>query len=337
MHSGVGEVSSPVALATDPSPVPGMVDPMEQRLLYGGARCAQLVAGESMVEFGTFFGRSTLSIADGLRDNPRGDASNILHAYDSFECDLRGGLVPYVVQFAKEGKVEELLDVRNGKVGFRRVFEHYLADHIASGRVRVSASELMAAEPPPSQIAFMHIDCPKNYREFKSILYRFFPRLRVGSVVIFQDYFYQWSAGLIAAVQLLVEFGIIRMSGSVASSLAVEIIELPTAERILALDLAMQESDLAAIIDRAIAGSAGIEISQKQRFLPRLTLAKVQYLWEQRQFKRATLELKLYLDAGGQVNHTLLVDFFDLMEHGFSFRALYDLDHSSRPPSSLIE
>ena len=318
-----------IVLSSGANAVPGMVQPIEQRLLYSGARCLHLAPGESMVEFGTFFGRSTLSIAQGLRDNERGDASNVLYVYDSFECDLRGGLAPYVHEFAREGQVEALLDVCDGRLGFRRVFEHYLAEHLACGRVRVSACELTAAEPPASRIAFMHIDAPKWYREFRPILYRFFPQLRVGSIVIFQDYFYQWSASLIAAVQLLVESGVARMCGSVISSLAIEITAAPTVDRIRRLDLTMQQSDLGAIIDRAIVACGGIEVARRERFIPRLHLAKLQHLWERGQYGSATLELRTLLEDGSMADSGVRDDLFELMQHGFSLRASYELDHSS--------
>ena len=65
----------------------------------------------------------------------------------------------------------------------------------------------------------MHIDSPKFYDELEIIYERFFPLLNKKSIVIFQDYFFQWSATLIASVQFLIEENILSILNTAASSI----------------------------------------------------------------------------------------------------------------------
>lgn len=307
---------------TDSKKIPGMVETVEQKMLYDCASNIELLAGECVVEFGTFFGRSTYCLAEGVVGNSRRTAHHQLHAYDNFHCDINGRFASYVTQFAASGGREHLLIEDARKINFRKIFEHYLDKHISTGLLVTHASELADAEPPEGDIALMHVDCPKVYAEFKHVLSRFFPRLRPGSIVIFQDYFYHWSATLIAAVQLLQEQGILCPLFSAASSLKTKVLQRPTLESILALDVKMQNTDIGQIIDRAIATVSGLPLDRQQQFLPRLLLAKVQHLWESGDFRGATSAAE---EAGklGQGSLHTSSDFLDLMKNGFSINHRY--------------
>lgn len=303
--------------------IPGMVETIEQKLLFETARDLMLQPDEAVVEFGTFFGRSTWCLAEGLAANPRRRPGHRLHAYDGFRCPPQGRFADYVRRFAEQGGVGDRLQLRDGMLDFRAVFDHYLAGHLDSGLLRASQGMLAELVPLQADIALMHVDCPKSYADFKYILYRFFPRLRAGSVVIFQDFFYHWSATLIAAVQLLVELGVVAVKRSAASSLLTAVLQPPTPARLLEFDARLQTIGVPVLIDRAHAGAAAIELDRAAQFLPRLLLAKVQYLMESGNHAAAAATVERYLGDGGGLNDYLVKDYLDLMRSGFSVKLRY--------------
>lgn len=314
---------------SDSNNIPGMIEPAEQQMLFNLASKVELSQGDCFVEFGTFFGRSTYCIAEGLKANQYLDSSHTLHAYDSFKCDEKGGFAACVHQFAKIGNIADKLTRYETKIGFRKVFEHYLSGPLSEGLVTVVEAELRDSQPPETPILLMHIDSPKYYAEFKTVLYRFFPKLKKGAVIIFQDYFYHWSATLIAATQMLVETGMIKLHYSVSSSMVVEVLEPITLEAVQRVDQAIENADIVPLINRAIVACNEMTIDRKEQFLPRLQLSKVQYLWESKDFSQAAVEFKSFLfSSGGYVNQFTLDDMFELMNHGFSIRELYELDHA---------
>ena len=70
-----------------------------------------------------------------------------------------------------------------------------------------------------------------------------------------------------------------------------------------------------------------IEMDRQDRFLPRLILAKIQYLWEKENYYIATLELNKFLTSGS-INRNCYKDLMDLMINGFSVRKLYKQDYN---------
>jgi hypothetical protein len=132
-----------------------------------------------------------------MQSNPSCDQANILYAYDSFSCSVNGGFFPHLMAFIGNTALRDLLLITEGQqVNWLSVFSHHLDPHIEAGRVVPVETELSQSTPSMSVIALMHIDSPKFYRELKYILFRFFPLLKVGAVVIFQDFFYHWSANI---------------------------------------------------------------------------------------------------------------------------------------------
>lgn len=320
----------------EPQTIPGMVDPLEQRTLFEIARRLTFETGESVVEFGTYFGRSTCCIVNGLLAQGISDGARVsVHAYDSFSCAIQGSFYRHVQRDAAENSLEPLLRFEADRVRFRGVFDHYLGEYQASGLLRAVEGELKDCASGSSRIRMMHIDCPKFYKELKLILVRFFPHLQRGALVIFQDFFYQWSATLIAAVQLLAERGIVKFLFSAACSLVVEVVERPSAEQISRFDLAMEYADVAALIDRAIVATRSIVIDRPGRFVPRLSLAKLQYMFESGRHHEAAAALRGALDgAGGPIDALLFDDLGELVGMGFDLRSVYEIDHAQRSPAA---
>jgi hypothetical protein len=306
--------------------IPGMIEPVERELLYRLARELPFTDSDCAVEFGCFFGRSTAFIARGLREHsPRVPK---LHVYDSFGCDSRGGFRASVLEFAEAGGVRELVREENGRVDFLPVFHFYHKKNIESGALVVERAELANSHPPGDSIMLMHIDSPKLYVDFKPILFRFFPKLKHGGCIVFQDFFYHWSATLIAAVGALVHFGVLDIRESAASSLVCRL-QGKFDERVASeVDLALSSDDrILWFMDCAFDACVKIPLDRSDIFLPRLHLAKLQWLLERRQGEQAAQVVASFFRSGGKLNHAILNDFIELISGNFSIERLYRLDH----------
>jgi hypothetical protein len=307
--------------------IPGMIEPSERELLYKLSRALAFVPGECVVEFGAFFGRSTNCIAQGLAANETFKANCAFYTYDSFECDENGGFAPHVLAFAELSKTADLIARHENKLNFYPVFEHFMASYINKGIVAPIKKELADSFPKSESILMMHIDSPKFYEEFKIILFRFLPRAKAGSPIVFQDFFYHWSASLIAAVSLLIKRGDIVIVESAASSLLCRVVEEVTLEKACELDLAFQNAYIPDLIDQAIAYVSTAKIDRPEYFIPRLWLAKMQWLIEQGEYASAMKVVSAYKRSGGKINKFVMNDLLELIKYKFSIRRVYQIDH----------
>jgi hypothetical protein len=310
--------------------IPGMIEPVERELLFNLSSSIGFLPGESIIEFGTFFGRSTNCIAQGMTTNKNRQPDNLFFAYDSFKCVNNGGFfAPYVIGFAKNNGTAHLIKEDGTGLDFKPVFEHYLKKYIDSGVVKTVQAELTASEPPRGDIAMMHIDSPKFYDELKIITFRFFPRMRAGSIIVFQDFFYHWSATLIAAVVAMVNRGMIRINSSAASSLVAEVLKRPTLEDATEIDLLLtDEKQIPQLLQNAIVQCSNIPLDRREIFLPRLYLAKFQHLWEAERYDEAAQEIATFFNSGNTLNEAVVNDFMEMVGKGFSIRRLYARDHN---------
>jgi hypothetical protein len=319
--------------------IPGMIEPIEQELLETLARGINFDNSDCVVEFGSFFGRSTACISAGLEANESFDKSSKFYAYDAFKCEKSGWFYPNLLSHAKKNNVERLLETDGNTVNFFPIFEKYLSHYISSGILFPEIKELKNSFPKGQIIKLMHIDSPKFYSDFKFILYRFFPHLKEGSFVVFQDFFYHWSPELIAICGMLVKNGFLKCVTSAASSLLC-IVEKPfNSNQINEIDLAMSAgNDVPELIDFSIEMVKEIEVDRGKIFQPRLLLAKIQWLYESGRRMDAVKEFANYLNSGNVFSSRTLNEFLELMSHGFSLRDLYEKDHISESshPSFIV-
>ena len=310
--------------------IPGQIEPVEQKMLEELAASMSFNSNDNAVEFGSFLGRSTACIASGLSSNKSFPSEGRLFAYDSFGCDINGAFYPSVASACKQNGLSELLRQDGKKIDFSAVFAKHLKYYIDSGLVCQVNAELDQSLPSAGSIGLLHIDSPKFYDEFKVILFRFFPLIRPGAYVVLQDFFYHWSATLVAACGVLMKLGVLRPEFSAASSLVCRCERQITYIEICEIDLVMKNSaGIPELIDLARESVAGINFDRKEIFEPRLLLAKVQWLFENEQPKKATDELLGFSLLPGKINNALINDFLDLMRYGFSIRKIYELDHKN--------
>ena len=302
----------------DPSKIPGMIEPVEQAMLTELA--ASVPADELIVEFGTFFGRSTACLVNGAMNN-----GAKVQAFDSFGCAASGEFANFVRGFAQQGGVLPLVGVADGRVDFLPVYRHFVGAAETAGVLTTHRAELREVMFGGGRIGLIHLDAPKFYDELKPVLARFFPSLVPGGVVVFQDYFYHWSATLIAGAQVLFEAGFLKPERSAASSLVARVVRTPTAQDLIELDLTMAATPCEALIDRAIRAAAGLQMDRPEAFAPRLALAKMQHLWTQGRYGEAEMTFRLVVENG--LRRDVFNDYLDLMRHGLNLRRGYDLDH----------
>jgi hypothetical protein len=306
--------------------IPGMIEPVERALLSRLAKEANFSREDCAVEFGSFFGKSSAFIAKGLSE--RAGLRPLLFVYDSFSCHSNGSFRPVMYSFADVGRVRDLIIEKDGMADFYPVFEFYLRDEILSGAVIANRVELSQSVPPDRAIGFIHIDSPKMYQDFKPILFRFFPRLRKGGIIVFQDFFYQWSASLIAAVGLLVRLGYLEIRESAASSLACTLRERIDEAAAIEIDLVLtSDARVTELIDHMIKLCSNFPIDRPEIFLPRLYLAKVQWYMERGDGAKAVRTVNQFFAAGGKLNQPVFEDFMELMSNSFSMNREYRLDH----------
>jgi len=312
-----------------PSQIPGMVEPLEQEMLTALASSDFVARHGVIVEFGTFFGRSTSCLVNGATRwwTPE-HGKPAVRTFDSFGCADGVGLALHVRAFARNGHVEHLVKTGGGRVDFRPVYDHFVGAAEAQGLLKSTTTELRDAQAPDGPIAMMHIDCPKYYEDLKYILFRFFPALVPGAIIVFQDYYYHWSATMIAAAQLLADRGIFQLQQSRATAAMGTILRVPDAREMLELDLIMATASITDLIDRSIVAAKQIQMDRPEQFLPRLYLAKMQYLWEKDAFDQAQHTFtEMIRQSGRNLNGPVFADFLEMMKHGFSMRRLYELDH----------
>lgn len=319
-------------LAADALAIPGQIELSEAVGLITLFQSIDISPEDAVVEFGTYYGRSTFCIANSLKSNPQYDLkTNLFLAYDSFETAHAGVMAPYVIADAKKYKILHLLTRTQKTIGFYEAFKHYMVRHNVFDVITPVKAKLFASYLPPGRkVAAMHIDSPKFYDEFKVILIRFFPLTKVGATLIFQDFFLQWSATLIASVAHFINNGSLRPISSSASSLVCRLDKPIAIDQITELDINMASTGfILSSIDNAIQLVQDISLDRKEHFIPRLKLAKLQYLYQNKAYKTAS---KLFMDmvATNDFNSaSVLADFANLLSEGFSMREKYDADEKA--------
>lgn len=233
-----------------------------------------------------------------------------------------------MISHAKNANFEELLVQAGDKVSFLPIFEKFLDHYISEGIVCPVRKELRDSFPTSTAIKLMHIDSPKFYDDFKFILYRFFPQLKLGAIVVFQDFFYHWSATLIAVVGVMIKKGCLFVETSAASSLICKVARSMDADQICEIDLEMsRQACVPQSVDSTILTLNEVNLDRKEIFLPRLRLAKIQCLYDGGDHTAAAEEIASFFNEGNQLNVAIINDFLELMRFGFSIRHLYSRDH----------
>ena len=197
---------------------PGMIEESERRLLFKAAFNCQL----PVVEFGAFFGASTLALAKG--QSARETKSFPLTCIDAFEVRTDHSFHKYVISYAKRCKADRLLQTNEEKTNWLKITKAVLGNELKNIRlVKGIVDKNFDMTFLPETIGLLHLDLPKDAKTIQPILKGAFPRLRQGSIIAFQDYAYQFSNELISLFELLEQLGYIKAINIAASSMFFEV------------------------------------------------------------------------------------------------------------------
>lgn len=317
-------------MQSNPNTIPGMIEPIEQELLLDLAEYVTLEEDDIVCEFGAYFGLSTRCLAEGLLKNSAFHADRrrqrALHAYDIFSCARTGAFARYVQRDAAKAGLTDLLRVDSERIDFSAVFDHHMKG-LPPMLLTRHQTEITTARHVGGSIALMHVDAPKWYAEYMQIMREFGPHLKLGAQVVFQDYFFHWSAGVVGAVQLFIESGTFEPIESAASSLLVRVQKPVTGASLDALDAVFQRERTDVLVERAITRMSDFELDRRETFLPRLYLAALQHCAESGDDTGAAGWWRKLLQAfGDHVSAPVAGDLEDLLRYGFSARRLYELD-----------
>ena len=268
--------------------IPGMIEPIEQSMLQLTCSEIDLNPSDIFIEYGSFFGRSSNCIIEGIINNKTYSKNNLFLVYDSFRCKSDGIFAEIVYQFARLGKVENLIEKDENFINFRKIFNHFISSNT---HIEVKECDLQEIKPITQPIAFMHIDSPKFYSDFRYILINHFPNLKIGAIIIFQDFFYHWSATLIAIVELLIQKNFIEVNETAATSLKTTVLKKLSERDIEEINDIMASIDINKTIEQSILRFSSQQniVDRIHIFLPRLMLANIQYYFEKGNILEANL------------------------------------------------
>lgn len=196
---------------------PGMISLAEKKalLLYSSKSRGPIV------EFGSFLGASSYALAVGMQLNR--DLSLLrpsLSVYDAFSSSLTHPFSKHVFTYCQQFSLDAFLEIRDGYVNWLPIVEKGLkrfSDKVKIVQVIVN-NDLTIFPEMPSEIGLLHLDLPKDIRTLNQIAKHCFPRMVVGSIVIFQDYYYHYSSELIAFFEFLESSGVVVAETSVDTS-----------------------------------------------------------------------------------------------------------------------
>jgi len=310
--------------------IPGMIEEAEQTLLYKSIIDLNLSNESTVVEIGSFFGKSTNCIIEGLIKN-KTNKYNKFYVYDSFSADKNGIFAKYIQIYAKKSKTEKLLCENISTINFRKVFDFFTENkykNLIVNEVSIKKSVYIDKK----KIAFLFIDAPKFYEEFIQVLEKFFKFVEINGTIIFQDCFYHWSATLIATIEILFNEGYIEFQSTAASSLKVKLINNINENDVEKIKKIYNSSDISKLILNLYDRFKSLKIDRKSYFLNRFLLANVQILFSQGKITEAKnfsnqIFLSLLENNDKNAANLLKCDLAELLKNDFNLRKLYEIDY----------
>lgn len=153
----------------------------------------------SIVDAGCFVGGTTMSLVQGLLQNPqleehRGMLDGLIRVYDLFEIDD-----DYILGHLKENYPDRDFDGQNSFLG---VFEDNLRDHVQLLDIR-PGDVMLSGYRDESPIEILGVDLCKALPVTDYVVRTFFPRLLDRALVIQQDFIHQYHPHIHLSMMLL--------------------------------------------------------------------------------------------------------------------------------------
>ncbi len=219
---------------------PGMIEEAERKLLF---KSAFMSLDLPIVEFGSFFGASTLALAKGVKSKRNCPEIIKIYSFDAFKVSRHHAFYEQVINFAKFFNLDDLLQYSGSEVDWIKVTKTILKDDLDVTEInQILINDDFNPSILPQRIGFIHLDLPKDSETIRPILKSAFPLLVKGSTVVFQDFYYYFSDELIAFFELLEDKGIIT-SINVAGSSNFYRLNIDYANKVPWLDLLTESLD----------------------------------------------------------------------------------------------
>jgi hypothetical protein len=149
--------------------IPGMITPNERNYLYWLVSQTYLGEGE-IVEIGSWMGKSTVSLAAGLRDSAM---KGHVYAFDRFV-------------WHENDNIKTSLNIKHGS-DFKHIFEQNT--HLLNDYIKATKSELSEVKWNNKNIEILFLDGPKRLKQIKQVLKIFGPHLIPNlSIIVMQDF-----------------------------------------------------------------------------------------------------------------------------------------------------
>lgn len=240
----------------------GMLGGHEALLCYYLAKDGFTGVG-TIIDGGSFLGKSAYFLAQGLRANPNyAPERDRIHCFDNFlvNDDLT---IQFINSFSK----------RRLAVGdsTRDIFEEQVAS--VRAMVDVHAGDFHTVAWPPQPIEILFVDIAKSKSLCSRVLEVFFPHLIPGeSVVIHQDYHHPWLPFIHVTMEYLAEYFelIVPRTDDSAAFLFRAPIPRDVLQRAIEYDFSFEEQ--MALMDRAIS-----HLAEEDRYYVRLARVVLQF------------------------------------------------------------
>lgn len=291
-----------------------MVSIQEREKLYELARTYNFEEFDTILEFGVFFGGSSEALALGLAENPTFYGQNIL-SLDSFNCPTNGAFYPILMQRAAMIYAVNQLKFSSTHVDWLQFVKNNLNIYPQIQLIQMDARDYKHNDGP---IALLHLDLPKFFDEMYTIFKNVMSHIKDDAFILFQDFFYHWSAETIGFVYYLIKKGAVRIEYTSGGTLATKRINLEMSD----IDefknlLSDYNSIINLLIECVEFMSPNVTVIQKEF----LYMAVFQYAYFHKDYKSLQLALK-WINHPNQ-NKNVLNIYNELQNFDFNLKKLY--------------
>ena len=292
-----------------------MIDKYEQKMLINLASEINLNKG-NIVELGTFFGKSTACLINGILKNQTYKNNISLFSYDKFFADKNSIFGHYVIQHAKKANLYNALEFKKNFIYFENIFSFFTAGY-ENKVLKTHSVEINKMKEFKKKIILLFIDSPKSFLDTKKVLECFFDKVIYNGIIIFQDFFYHLSAEYIAIVTLLLKLKKIEIISTCATSLIVKKIDNISKKDLKINLLKLQKKkNFYLEIDEIKYLLKNVKIDRHPLFYPRLIVAQIQNCFKEKKYNTLSIYTK-ELTSNNYLSSSVTLDLLDLINHKF--------------------
>ena len=188
----------------------------EKVKLYEISKSLKLKSNDCILEYGVFFGGSLEALYLGLQENKTFNSHEVI-GVDSFYASKKGDFYSLVIEYADKSNDKNKLEITYEYVKWYKYVQSSLSKYKNINLIKSLPNNPILKNT--NHIALLHLDMPKHYKELRSILGNIINNIKSNTIIIFQDYFYHWSAEIIAFGFYLIKNDLIKLEYSCMNTL----------------------------------------------------------------------------------------------------------------------